>query len=90
MQEVIFLARYARGVVVAHRRGRFRTSGTLLGPARVERKISLQTDTMVKKILDDSSVEVAWVRDARTDEGSVLALDGIFRGERSGRQAKGF
>lgn len=90
MQELIFLARYASGVGVVHRRGRFRIPGTLLGRARVERRISLQTDTMVKKILDDSSVEVAWVRDARTDEGCVLALDGIFRGERSGRQAKGF
>ncbi|MDP9488530.1 MAG: FAD-dependent oxidoreductase [Actinomycetota bacterium] len=51
MEEALFLARYAREVVLVHRSGRFRASGTLLGRAREEPKISFLTDAVVEEVL---------------------------------------
>lgn len=78
MQETLVLTRYAREVVVAHRSGRFRASGTLLGRARGEPKISFLAEMVVEEILGDHSVEGVRVRDARTGGRHVLDVDGLF------------
>ncbi len=78
MQESLFLTRYAREVVLVHRRAHFRASGTLLGRARAEPKISFLTDTVVEEVLGDFSVEGLRTRDVETDEEDVLVVDGLF------------
>lgn len=78
MQEALVLARYAREVVVVHRSDRFRVSGTLLGRAREESKISFLTDTVVEEVLGGYSVEGVRVRDARSGGRRVLAVEGLF------------
>ncbi len=78
MQEALFLAGYAREVVVVHRRGSFRASGTLLGRVRGEPKISFLTNAVVEEVLGDHSVEGVRVRDVKTGEGRVLDVQGLF------------
>ncbi len=78
MEEALFLARFAREVVVVHRLDRFRASGTLLGRARAELKISFLADTVVEEILGEHSVEGVRVRDARSGRERVLDVDGLF------------
>ncbi|MDP9477755.1 MAG: FAD-dependent oxidoreductase, partial [Actinomycetota bacterium] len=78
MEEALFLARFAREVVVVHRRDGFRASRTLLGRARGEPRISFLTGTAVEEVLGDHSVEGMRVRDARTGAGRILDVDGLF------------
>ena len=78
MEEALVLTRYAREVVVVHRRGRFRASGTLLGRARVEPKISFLAETVVEEVLGHHSVEGVRVRDVGTGGVRVLDVDGLF------------
>ena len=78
MEDALFLAWYAREVVVIHRRDGFRASGTLLGRARGEPKISFLTDAVVEEVLGGHSVEGVRVKDARSGEVRVLEVDGLF------------
>ncbi|MDP9486573.1 MAG: FAD-dependent oxidoreductase [Actinomycetota bacterium] len=78
MREALVLTRFAREVVVVHRRDRFRASGTLLGRARAEPKISFLAGTVVEEVLGERSVEGVRVRDTRTGGMRVLPVDGFF------------
>ena len=78
MEEALVLTRYAREVVVVHRRNRFRASGTLLGRARGEPRISFLKDTVVEEVLGHHSVEGVRVRDVGTGGVRVLDVDGLF------------
>lgn len=78
MEDALFLAWYAREVVVIHRRDGFRASGTLLGRARGEPKFPSFTDAVVEEVLGDYSVEGVRARDLRTGGGRVLDVDGLF------------
>ncbi len=78
MQEALFLARYAREVVVVHRRDRFRASGTLLRQARAEPKISFLAETVVEEVLGDHSVEGVCITDTRSGGERILDVAGLF------------
>ncbi len=78
MREALVLAEFAREVVVVHRRDGFRASGTLLGRARGEPRISFLTEMVVEEVLDGHSVEGVRVRDARSSKGRVLEVEGLF------------
>ncbi len=78
MEEALVLTRFAREVVVVHRSGRFRASGTLLGRARGEPKISFLADTTVEEVMGDHSVEGVRIRGTRTGKVCVLDVDGLF------------
>ena len=78
MEDALVLTRYAREVVVVHRRDGFRASGTLLRRAQREPKISFLTDAVVEEVLGGHSVEGVRVKDARTGRRRVLEVDGVF------------
>ncbi len=78
MREALVLTGYAREVVVVHRSGRFWASGTLLGRAQEEPKISFLADAVVEEVLGERSVEGLRVRDTRTGGERVFAADGLF------------
>ena len=78
LQEALVLTRFAREVVVVHRSEKFRASGTLLGWAQEEPKISFLADTVVEEVLGDHSVEGVRVRYAKTGQGRILDIDGLF------------
>ena len=78
MEEALILTRYAREVVVIHRRERFRASGTLLGRARRDPKVTFLTDTVVEDVLGEHLVEGLRIKDMRTGEEDILVVDGVF------------
>jgi len=78
MEEALFLTKYASEVVLIHRRDQFRASKIMVSRAQRNPKITFITDTVVKDILGESSVEGARIRNEKTGEEQILAVDGFF------------
>ena len=78
MEEAIFLTRYAREVLLIHRRDTFRASKIMLDRAHSNPKITFVTDTVVEDILGETSVEGIRVRNVKTGEEREIAVDGFF------------
>jgi thioredoxin reductase (NADPH) len=80
MEEATFLARFAREVVVVHRRDEFRASQIMLNRARQNETISFVTNAVVEEVLGAEGGKLTGVRlrDTRTDEVQELDADGLF------------
>lgn len=77
-QEATFLTRYARRVIIIHRRDSFRTQPALLEKARRDPKIEFITDAVVEEIIGDKAVEGLRLRNVKTGERRELAVGGVF------------
>ena len=78
MEEANFIARFARKVILVHRREEFRASPIMVDRARANEKIELVLNKVVDGVLGDGSVTGVRLRDTVTDEESELAADGVF------------
>jgi thioredoxin reductase (NADPH) len=80
MEEATFLTRFANKVTIVHRRNDFRASKIMLDRARANEKIKFLTPFVVEEVLDLSKgvVEGVKVRNAETNEVSVIPATGIF------------
>ena len=78
MEEALFLTKYAAEVFIIHRRDQFRASKIMLERARKNPKITFLTETVVKDVLGEESVEGIRVEDLRTGEERELEVDGFF------------
>ena len=78
MEEVLFLAEFASGVTVIHRRDTFRASAARLHRAQEEPKIAFLTNTVIEDVLGGHAVEGVRVRDNETGRESDIDLDGVF------------
>ena len=78
MEEALFLTKYAREVVLIHRRDQFRASKIMLERARKNPKITFITDTVVEDVLGENSVESVRIKNVKTGEYRELAVDGFF------------
>ena len=78
MEEALYLTRYAREVLLIHRRDKFSASRIMLDRARNNPRITFVTDTMVDEILGENTVEGVRVRNVKTGEEQMLAVDGFF------------
>jgi thioredoxin reductase (NADPH) len=78
MEEALFLTKYAREVVLIHRRDQFRASKIMLERARKNPKITFITDTVVEDVLGENSVEGVRIKNVKTGEERELAVDGFF------------
>jgi thioredoxin reductase (NADPH) len=78
MEEALFLTKYAREVVVIHRREQFRASKIMLERARKNPRISFLTDTVVEDVLGENSVEGVRIKNVASGEERDLAVDGFF------------
>jgi thioredoxin reductase (NADPH) len=78
MEEALFLTKYAREVVLIHRRDQFRASKIMLERARKNPKITFITDTVVEDVLGENSVESVRIKNVKTGEERELAVDGFF------------
>src|SRR5215213_9249238 len=76
MEEALVLSKYAREVVLIHRRDQFRASKIMLERARKNPKVTFVTDTVVEDVLGETGVEGVRVKDAKTGEARDLAVDG--------------
>ena len=78
MEEALFLTRFASKVYVVHRRDQFRASPIMADRVRAHDKIELVLDTVVEEMLGDPKLEGIRIRNVKTDETSILPVEGVF------------
>ena len=78
MEEALFLTRFARRVILIHRRHEFRASRIMLDRARSNAKIVFRENSEVVEVLGDKEVTGIRVRDRGTGREEVLPVQGLF------------
>jgi len=78
MEEATFLTRFARKVIVVHRRDEFRASPIMVDRARENEKIELVLNAVVDEVLGEGHMTGARLRDTATDETREIEADGLF------------
>jgi thioredoxin reductase (NADPH) len=80
MEEAGFLSRFARKVVIVHRRDEFRASPIMVDRVRTNEKIEIVLNAVVDEVLgtDEGRVTGVRLRDTLTDETRDLDADGLF------------
>lgn len=78
VKEAIFLTKFAKEVVIIHRRQGFRAEKITMEEAKKNEKISFMTDVVLEKIEGTQFVEKLQIRNVKTDEITEHAFDGVF------------
>ena len=78
MEEATFLTRYANHVTVIHRRDSLRASKIMQDRAFKNPKISFIWDTEITEVLGENEVSGLRLRNVKTDEESILPIQGFF------------
>src|SRR5205085_11981551 len=78
LEEAIFLTRFATKVHLLHRRDQLRGSRIMQDRALANPKIEFHPNVVVDEVLGDVKVQGIRLRDAATDEPSVMKVDGLF------------
>jgi len=78
LKEGIFLTRFAKSVMVIHRRDELRGGVYLEKKAKANPKINFIWDTVVTEILGDGTVNAARLKNVKTGEEEVHKIDGVF------------
>lgn len=80
MEDAIHLTRFAREVLVVHRRDELRASKYMQDRARRNSKIKFVWDSVVEEVLGDKSTGVVgvMVKNVKTDVTSRIDVDGLF------------
>lgn len=78
VDEAIFLTRFAREVIIIHRRDELRATEIYRERAFENPKIDFLWDSVVEEIVGNQSVERIQVRNLKTGEASGVDVDGVF------------
>jgi len=78
IDEGLFLTKFAREVVVVHRRDELRATKVYQERAFANPKMSFVWDSVVEEILGQETVTGVRVRNVKTGETSVIEADGVF------------
>ncbi|NLC39167.1 MAG: thioredoxin-disulfide reductase [Clostridia bacterium] len=78
VEEAIFLTRFARQVVIIHRRNRLRAVDILQKRAMANEKIDFRWDTVVKEISGQDKLASLKLKNVKTGEEFEEAFDGLF------------
>jgi len=78
VQEAVYLSKFAKSVIVVHRRDRLRAAKILQERMASRQNISVIYNAVLKEISGGDSVEKAVVVDVKTDKNRNLKVDGIF------------
>ena len=79
MEEALFLTRFAKSVVVVHRREEFRASAIMLERARANEKITFVTNAVVDRVLsEDNKVSGLELKDTVTGETRQVDVAAMF------------
>ena len=76
--EGVFLTRFAREVIIVHRRDELRATKIYQEQAFANPKVRFIWDTVVEEILGDQTVTGVRVRNVKTGDISVIEADGVF------------
>jgi len=76
--EALFLTRFAREVVIIHRRDELRATQIYQEQAFANPKIRVAWDTVVEEVLGDQTVSGVRVRNVKTGEMETIEVDGVF------------
>ncbi len=76
--DAIYLTKFAKEVIVVHRRDQLRAVKALQEEAFSNPKIKFQWDSIAIHVLGDNKVEGLEVENVKTKEHTVLKVDGIF------------
>jgi thioredoxin reductase (NADPH) len=78
IDEGLFLTKFAREVIVVHRRDQLRATKIYQQRAFANPKMRFVWDSVVEEILGDQTVTGVRVRNVKTGETSVIEADGVF------------
>jgi len=78
IDEGLFLTKFAREVVVVHRRDQLRATKIYQDRAFANPKMRFVWDSVVEEVLGDKTVTGVRVRNVKTGETSVIEADGMF------------
>ena len=80
MEEATFLTRFAKKVVIIHRRDEFRASPIMVDRARENEKVEIVLNAVVEEVLGEGNGHVTGLRlrDTVTDETREIEADGLF------------
>jgi len=78
IEEGLFLTKFAREVVVVHRRAQLRAMKMYQEQAFANPKMQFVWDSVVEKVLGEQTVTGVRVRNVKTGETSVIEADGVF------------
>jgi thioredoxin reductase (NADPH) len=78
MEEALFLSKFAGEVLIIHRRDEFRASKIMLERARKNPKIDFITDTVVRDVIGEDSVQGLRIESLKTGEEREIEVDGFF------------
>lgn len=78
MEEATFLTRFAKSVLVIHRRDTLRASKIMQEKAMKNPKIRFLWDSAIEEIHGDQAVSAITVRNLKTDETQKIDLQGVF------------
>jgi thioredoxin reductase (NADPH) len=78
MEEALFISRFARKVILVHRREEFRASPIMVDRAQASNKIEFVLNKVVEEVLGDGKVSGVRLSDTTTGEESTIEADGIF------------
>ena len=78
MEDALYLTKFAREVVIVHRRDEFRASQIMIDRAMADPKIRVQWNTVVTDVLGDDEITALKLEDTVTGEASELAVGGLF------------
>ncbi|OFZ11634.1 MAG: thioredoxin-disulfide reductase [Bdellovibrionales bacterium RBG_16_40_8] len=78
MEEAIFLTRFAKKVLVIHRRDEFRASKIMTDRVLKNPKIEVLWDTALVEVVGDKTVTAIKVENVKTHEKKEMPMNGVF------------
>ena len=78
IEEAIYLTRFAKEVIIIHRRNALRATRILQDRALSNAKIRVAWDSVVEEVVGENVVQSLVVRNVKTGARSDLAVDGVF------------
>ncbi len=78
MEEATFLTRFAKKVIIVHRRNEFRASKIMADKAINHEKIEVMWDSALEDVVGEKLVEAAKIKNLKTGEVQEVKCEGIF------------
>lgn len=77
-EEALYLTRFAKEVILVHRRDQLRASSILQERLRENKKISFLLSSTVSEIIGSRKVNAVKIKDKKTNQEKLLECEGIF------------